>query len=178
MAPLHGPGQGLKADVIGAAVAADGQEFIGAVDLSLTLEDVVGRLHAAAGGRGVFKGGVDVAVLPGGVGIQEGGHLQTAGGVADDRLVSLVQGPGHGPADDARAAAGAQTVAAHKALGLGQLCFEIVSHIRTPPVHCCAGPCGDSAGPVGQSPRCSAGGGRPFQCPPPRSPGPPGRRPR
>ena len=76
VAPLHGPGQGLEADVVGAAVAADGEEFEVVPDLAPLLEGLVGRLHAPAGGGGVLEGGVDVAVLPGGVGVEEGGDLQ------------------------------------------------------------------------------------------------------
>ena len=42
MATLHGAGQRLEADVIGAAVAAEGDELVGIVDLALTLQGVVG----------------------------------------------------------------------------------------------------------------------------------------
>ena len=45
-----------------------------------------------------------------------------------DGLVALVEGAGHGAADDARAAAGAQAVTADEALGLGKLNFMIICH--------------------------------------------------
>ncbi len=41
MAALHGAGQGLESDVVGAAVAAEGDELIGLVDLTLALQYAV-----------------------------------------------------------------------------------------------------------------------------------------
>lgn len=71
MAALHGARQRLEANIIGAAVAAEGDELIGAVDLALLLQRPVSGLHARAGGGGILEGVVDEAVLPGGVGISK-----------------------------------------------------------------------------------------------------------
>ena len=124
VAALHRAGERLEADVVGAAVAADGEELVGIVDLALALEDIVSRLDAAAGRRRILEGRMDVAVLPCGVRIQEGGNLEAAGRVADDRLVALVERAHHAAADQTCAAACAQTVAADETLRLGKFNFH------------------------------------------------------
>lgn len=137
MAALHGPGERLEADVIGAAVAAEGDELDLALDRSLALEGVVGRLHAGHGGAGALKGGVDVTVLIGRVGVEEGADFQAAGGVADHGTVLFLQGPQHAPDGDACAAPGAETVAAHETLFFLQRFFEMIGsffHDCLPPL--------------------------------------------
>ena len=66
------------------------------------------------GGAGALKGGVDIAVLVGGVGVEEGTDLQAAGGVAHHGAVLLPEGPEDAPDGDPRAAAGAEAVAPHE----------------------------------------------------------------
>ncbi len=146
MAALHGAGQRLEADVIGTAVAADGQDLEVVLDLALLLHDLVGALHTGGHSGGVLESGVDVAVIPCGEGVLEGGDLQAGGGVADDCLVSGLHGAHHGAAGDARAAAGAETVTGLETLGLAHLFFQIVSHITAHPLSDHAGPCGNRWG--------------------------------
>ena len=67
MPALHGAGQGLKADVVGAAIPAEGDELDLPLDLPLPLQGVISRLHPGQGGAGALKGRMDVAVLIGGV---------------------------------------------------------------------------------------------------------------
>ena len=125
---LHRTGERLEADVVGAAVAADGEELVGVIQLALAFEHIVSRLDAAAGRGRVLEGRVDIGILPRGVGIQEGRNLQTRGRVAHDCLVALVERAQHAAAHQARAAARAQAVSADKALGLGEFFLVIVSH--------------------------------------------------
>ena len=139
MAPLHGPGQGLKADVVGAAIPAEGDELDLPLNLPLPLQGIIGRLHPGQGGAGALKGRMDVAVLIGGVGIEEGADLQAAGGVAHHRPVLLPQGPQNAPDRNARPAAGAEAVSPHKAFFFLQGLFEMIGslcvfHGRLPPL--------------------------------------------
>ncbi|CAN4008624.1 TVP38/TMEM64 family membrane protein, partial [Dysosmobacter welbionis] len=90
VAALHGAGQALEADVVGAAVAAEGDELVRIIQLAPLLHRPVCRLHAGDRGRRIFKGVVDEAVLPRRVGVHEGGDLQAAGGGAHHRLVLRV----------------------------------------------------------------------------------------
>ena len=128
MASLHGAGQGLQSDVVGAAVAAEGDELVGVVDFTLALQYAVSGFHAAAGSCGIFKGGVDVAVLPSGIRIHERRNFQTSCSVGDHGFVFGVQGAEHGAHGNAAAAAGTQTVAGGEALRLTQFLFEIIRH--------------------------------------------------
>ena len=82
---------------------------------------------------------MDVAVLIGGVGIEEGADLQAAGGVAHHRPVLLPQGPQNAPDRNARPAAGAEAVSPHKAFFFLQGLFEMIGslcvfHGRLPPL--------------------------------------------
>ena len=61
---LHRAGERLEADVVGAAVAADGEELVGIVDPALALEYIVSRLDAAAGRRCILEGRMDVGSPP------------------------------------------------------------------------------------------------------------------
>ena len=133
VATLHGAGQALEADVVGAAVAAEGDELVGVIQLAPLLHGPVRRLHAGQGGCRVLEGVVDEAVLPRRVGIHEGGHLQAAGGGAHHRLVLRVQGPQHRPHRDGRAAARAHSVAAGQAVLFHQILFQTICHDCFPP---------------------------------------------
>ena len=155
---LHRAGERLEADVVGAAVAADGEELVGIVDPALALEDIVSRLDAAAGRRCILEGRMDVGVLPCGERIQEGGNLKAGGRVADDRLVALIERAHHAAADQTCAAACTQTVAADETLRLGKFNFMIICHFRTPPVRCCADPCGYTSDPCRRCSRAGTGG--------------------
>ncbi len=99
VAALHRAGEGLEADVVGAAVAAEGDELdVLLGDLSLADQAPVGSFDAADGRGGVLEGVVDPGHAPGGVGIDGRRHLQAAGGVGDDhRIVNRRQ---HLPHDD------------------------------------------------------------------------------
>ena len=161
VAPFQGAGEGLEADVIGAAVAADGQDFEVVLDFALPFQHLIGALHPGRHCRGVLEGGVDIAVHPGGVGVLEGGDLQAGGGVADDGLVLRVQGTHHGPAGDARAAAGAQPVPGLKALRLASFALSDCK-----PSHCTSflrsrWPCGCRPGRSRRSLRSFPTGQRP-----------------
>ena len=115
---FHGTRQGLEADIIGTAVSAESDEleiFIFRQSPSLA-ERLVGSLHAAQGRAGVFKGVVDITVLPGCIGIHVRGYLKAACRVADDRAVTLVQGPQHSPHADGGSAPGAHPVPGGQAL--------------------------------------------------------------
>ena len=117
VAALHGARERLQADVVGAAVAAEGDELDVLVDLALLLEGAEGGLDAAERGGGVLEGGVDEAALPRGVRVDRGRHLEAAGGGAhDDRVGGAHE---HLPDDDGRAAAGAHAVAAGELAALG-----------------------------------------------------------
>ena len=117
VAALHGAGERLQADVVGAAVAAEGDELDVLLDLALLLERAEGGLDAAERGGGVLEGGVDVAALPRGVGVDRRRDLEAAGRGADDDRV----GRAHEDLadDDRRAAAGAHAVAAGQLAALG-----------------------------------------------------------
>ena len=128
MAPLHGAGQALEADVVGAAVAAEGDELVGVIQLAPLLHGPVRLLHAGQGGCRVLEGVVDEAVLPRRVGIHEGGDFQAAGGGAHHRLVLRVQGTQHRPHRDGRAAARAHSVAAGQAVLFHQIFFQTICH--------------------------------------------------
>ena len=115
---FHGAGQRLEADIIGSAVSAEGDEFkilIFRQPPSLA-EGFIGGLHAAQGRARVLEGVVDIAVLPGGIGVHVGGDLKAARGVADDSPVSLVQGAQHGADADGGSASGTHPVPGRQAL--------------------------------------------------------------
>ena len=139
MAPLHGPGEGLEPDVVGSPVPAEGDELDLPLHLAFALEGVVGGFHPGEGGAGALKGGVDVAVLVGGVRIEEGAHLQAAGGIAHHGAVLLPEGPEDAPDGNPRAAAGAETVAPYEALLLLQRFLKMIGavdgfHVPLPPL--------------------------------------------
>ena len=73
-------------------------------------EGPVGCLHAAESRARIFKGVVDVAVLPHRVGIHKRRNLDTSRRVADHRPVLLMQGTRHSAYTDRRAAACTQSV--------------------------------------------------------------------
>ncbi len=114
MAPLHGPGEGLEPDVVGSPSPPKVMNLTSPLHLAFALEGVVGGLHPGRGWRRPLKGGVDIAVLVGGVGVEEGTDLQAAGGVAHHGAVLLPEGPEDAPDGDPRAAAGAEAVAPHE----------------------------------------------------------------
>ena len=117
MAALHGARQRLQADVVGAAVAAEGDELDVVVDGALLLEGAERRLDAAQSGGRVLEGGVDEAALPRGVGVDGGAHLEaTRGGADHDRVAGAHE---HLPYDDGGAATGAHAVAAGQLAALG-----------------------------------------------------------
>ncbi len=110
VAALHGAGERLQADVVGAAVAAEGDELDAVLELAALVQGAEGGLDAGERRRGVLEVGVDVAALPGGVGVARRRHLQAAGGAGDDVVaLDLAQ---HLVDDDRGAAAAAEAVAA------------------------------------------------------------------
>ena len=118
VATLHGAGERLQADVVGAAVAAEGDELDVLVDLALLLERAVGGLDAAERRGGVLEGGVDVAAGPRGVRVDRRRDLQAAGRRAHhDRVVGTHQHLTH---DDGGTAAGAHAMAAGELVRVGQ----------------------------------------------------------
>ena len=109
VAALHGAGERLQADVVGAAVAAEGDELDALLERAALLQGAEGGLDAGERRRGVLEVGVDVAALPGGVRVASGGHLEAAGGAGDD-VVALDRCE-HLVDDDGGAAAAAEAVA-------------------------------------------------------------------
>ena len=69
MAAFERPGERLKADIIGAAVAAEGDELDILVDPAPLAEHLIGRLDAGNARSGVLKGDVHEGHAPGAVGI-------------------------------------------------------------------------------------------------------------
>ena len=123
---LHGAGQRLKTNVIGSAVPAEGDELeiLFFRKSSSLAECPVSCLHAAQGRSRIFKGIVNVAVLPGGVRVHIGGDFQAARGVADDGPVFRMKGAQHGAHTDGSSAAGAHAVAGSQTLRPLQHGFE------------------------------------------------------
>ena len=110
VAALHGAGERLQADVVGAAVAAEGDELDPLLELAALVEGAERGLDAGERRRGVLEVGVDVAALPGGVGVARRRHLEAAGGAGDD-VVALHLAE-HLVHDHRGAAAAAEAVAA------------------------------------------------------------------
>ena len=118
MAALHSTGQALQADVVGAAVAAEGHELdlLVSGDLACALETVVGSLDAGQSGAGVGEGVVDERSIPARVRVHGRGDLEATGRVGDDDVV--VAGTEHDLAHgDACTAATAEAMTAAEALG-------------------------------------------------------------
>ena len=174
VAPLHGAGEALKADVVGAAVAAEGDEFIAVVQLAPLFHGLVGGLHPGEGGGGVGEGVVDEAVLPGSVGVHEGGYLQAAGGGADNGLVLRLQCPQHGADGDGGAASGAHPVSGGEAVLLHDVLFQTVAHDLSLLIP--ARPGSGMSRPHPRWPRCAPGRRTRAGCSPPARPGRPDRR--
>ena len=123
---LHGTGQALQADVVGAAVAAKGAELdllVGG-DLAGALQAVVGCLDAGHGRGAVRERVVDKRGLPGRIRVDRRGHLQAARRAAAHD-VGIARAHQHLADADRRSAAAAQTVAAGEALGKSGEFFEI-----------------------------------------------------
>ena len=110
VAALHGAGERLEADVVGAAVAAEGDELDALLELAALAQGTKGGLDAGERRGGVLEVGVDVAALPGGVRVARAGHLEAAGRAGDHVVaVDLREDLVH---DDGGAAAAAEAVAA------------------------------------------------------------------
>ena len=122
---LHGTGEALQADVVGAAVAAKAHELDLLIrgDLAGALEAVIGGLNTAQGCGAVGKGVVDEGRVPARVRIDRCGDLQATGGVGNnDVVVSRTQ---HDLAyRDACAAAATEAMAAAEALGQVRELFD------------------------------------------------------
>ena len=86
VAALHGTRQRLQADVVGTAVAAEGDELdlLVGVDLAGALEGLESGLDARQGRGGVLEGVVDEGNVPGVVRIDRRGNLQASRGAGDD----------------------------------------------------------------------------------------------
>ena len=132
MVALHRPGEGLETDVVGAAVAAEGDKFVRVGDLPFFLQHTVGRLHAAQGRPGVFKGVMDVAVLPGCVRVHESRNLHTARGIPDHCPVALVESAQDIPGRDRAAAACTHPVSGSQTLRFAHCLFKIKGHDLIP----------------------------------------------
>ena len=95
---------------MGAAVAAEGDEFVFRGEPSLFLQGTISRLHPRQGSPGILKGAVYVAVLISRIGIHIGRYLQAARGVSHNRPVAWMKRLQHVPDRNGAAAARAHSV--------------------------------------------------------------------
>jgi hypothetical protein len=83
MSAFHRSGKRLQSDIVGAAVAADREEFKFLVQFSTFTKSFIRRFDAAYGGGAVFKCAMDKGIPPGRVRIYRSGHFQAASGDTD-----------------------------------------------------------------------------------------------
>jgi hypothetical protein len=89
VAALHGAGEGLQADVGGAAVAGYRNGLHVAVgDFAFAPQGLEARLDTGSHRSGVLEGDMDVGVQPGRLGVGRGNDLHAARGVGDDDVIA------------------------------------------------------------------------------------------
>ena len=93
MPPFHRARERLEADIIGAAVPAEGNELIIALYLAASFQRFISCLHTAAGRARVFERIMYEGILPGRIRISEGRYLQTSRCAGYYRMILRVKSP-------------------------------------------------------------------------------------